>query len=195
MEPEEMLLAPSHKTHYTLELKDFYPGPELGGFVKSLTHVNIVPRVEHSGTWNKYLSGVDRRSVRDIGAQIIYVASDALKELKNNPDVEHAFIEVYKKLEGPPTPLPMTKEAAEEYRLTDDTIIHSGVMMRSTRESDDALSSKLNDLFHEALGLTNYAPVTVDILQKHSHSNKQVRMDNFQLEKGVFYLGEWTYVE
>lgn len=187
-------IIPYGEQGWELEFKDFYPHSGFG-HQRSITRVNIKPGT-HSGYGNSALYGVDSGSVGAIGAKIKAVASDALRALKErNTDVNDAYIRVCKKLEGPPTPSPITKEEAEKYRLTDETLIESGVMMSSTRASDVALSSELNELIHETLGINNYGLVEVDYVPVFHGIDTQFRMNNVDMEKGAFYLGEWTRVK
>ena len=183
----------SHYPDYRLDLKDFYPDSGFGNKT-SLNRVDIKPIRPHSG-YNKSLIGVDRRSVGDIGAKIEHVASEALKEFRvKNSDVDNIYVGVHKKLEGPSTHPLITKEEAEKYRLTDDTLIKSAVMMHHPSGSDFELSSELNELIHEALGLDAYAPVEVDCVQRYFNFDKYVCVSDFDLKKGDFYLGECALV-
>lgn len=177
---------------YRLDLKDFYPYSGFGNKT-SLNRVDVKPIGHYSGPYNKSLIGVDPKSIEALGTQIKYVASEALKEFRvKNTDVNNIYVGVHKKLEGPPAQSPIAKEQVEKYRLTDDTLIKSAVMMSSTRCSDFDLSSELNELIQKEVGLNTYIPVEVDCVQGYLNFDEHFRISDSDLKRGDFYLGEWT---
>ena len=178
-----------------LDLTNFFPYYGLG--TRSIiNNVSTRPVGSYQGPYNKYLIGVDRRDLGEIGAQIKSVASEALKELSaKNKDIKDTYIEISKKVEVPQIQSPITKENAENIKLTDKTLTLVGVMMSGTRCSDDALSSEFNDWVHEALGLKAYTPVIVDCNLENLCAYNNLHMSARRLEKGDIYLGERTHVE
>ncbi|MCK5333318.1 MAG: hypothetical protein KAJ24_02315 [Candidatus Aenigmarchaeota archaeon] len=130
-----------------LDLTNFFPYYGLG--TRSIiNNVSTRPVGSYQGPYNKYLIGVDRRDLGEIGAQIKSVASEALKELSaKNKDIKDIYIEISKKVEVPQIQSQITKENAENFKLTDETLTLVGVMMSNTDRSDDALSQNLTTGF------------------------------------------------
>ena len=131
-----------------LDLTDFFPHYGFGTRRSITNNVSIRPVRSYQGPYNKYLIGVDRRDLGEIGAQIKSVASEALKELSaKNKDIKDIYIEISKKVEVPQIQSQITKENAENFKLTDETLTLVGVMMSNTDRSDDALSQNLTTGF------------------------------------------------
>lgn len=176
-----------------LDFTGLHDTPQMG-YKTLLWCTDSKPKVNHeSSCLDDVLIAYDPRSVKEIGTQIKDATTDIIKQMLEDRKIENIHILVGKQLDKPKIDEDqeeITKEQAEMYKLTDNTIVKTSVTKSHVEGVDEELTSELQGQILNELTSNGYRIDKKECMYGCGGTGKKIMGSDYMIKEGELFIAE-----